>query len=91
MFLLRGEHVLWAIYLAKRSRIHKLESQTTKLSLALNSGRSSFCKVSLRAICSNKELKLEASALKPFYSGNLNLVNSSYQILFLRTRSLFGG
>ena len=34
----------------KKVENHKLESQTT--SLALNPGLSSFCKVSLRAICS---------------------------------------
>lgn len=55
---------------------HKLESQTTKLSLALNPGRSFFCKGSLRAICSDKKLKFDASALKAFYIRNLNLVNS---------------
>lgn len=78
MFLVRGEHVLWGIYLGKRSRIHKLESQTAKLSLELNPGRSFFCKVTLCAICSSKELKFEPSALKLFYRRNLNLVNSSY-------------
>ena len=60
----------------KKVENHKLESQTTKPSLALNPGRSSFCKVSLSAICSDKKLKFDASALKAFYIRNLNLVNS---------------
>lgn len=66
----------------KKVENHKLESQTTKPSLALNPGRSSFCKVSLSAICSDKKLKFDASALKAFYIRNLNLVNSFDTKLF---------
>ena len=65
----------WGKYLGKKSRIGKRDSQTAKLSLELNLGRSFFGKLSLRAIC-DEVLKLEAAALKPFYRGNLNLVNS---------------